>query len=43
MSAADIRTGRLEANADEVGNQQLTLAINAEGPTLDKRLAVAEL
>ena len=40
MSAADIRTERLEANADEAANQQLTLA---EGPTLDKRLAVAEL
>jgi hypothetical protein len=32
MSAADIRTGRLEANADEAANQQLTLARNAEGP-----------
>jgi hypothetical protein len=42
MSAADIRTGRLEVNADEAGNQQLALKRNVEGPSLDKRQAVAE-
>ena len=42
MSAADIRTGRLEVNANEAGNQQLTPKRNLEGPLLDKRLAVAE-
>jgi hypothetical protein len=41
MSAADIRTERLEVNAHEAGNQQLTLKRNVEGPILDKRLAVA--
>jgi hypothetical protein len=41
MSAADIRTGRLEINAHEAGNQQLTPKRIEEGPSLDKRLAVA--
>ena len=41
MSAADIRTRRLKENADEAGNQQLTLKRTVEGPILDKRLAVA--
>jgi len=41
MSAADIPTGRLEANADKAANQQLTLERNVEDPILDKRLAVA--
>jgi hypothetical protein len=41
MSAADIRTERLEVNATEAGNQQLTLKGTVEGPTLDKRLVVA--
>ena len=41
MSAGDIRTGRLEVNANEAGNQQLMLKRNVEGPILDKRLAVA--
>jgi hypothetical protein len=42
MSAADIRTERLEVNADEAGNQQLTLKRTEEGPILDKQRAVAE-
>jgi hypothetical protein len=41
MSAADIRTERLVVNANEAGNQQLTLKRTVEGPILDKRLAVA--
>jgi hypothetical protein len=41
MSAADIRTGRPEADADDIDNRQLTLENNVEGPTLNKRLAVA--
>jgi hypothetical protein len=41
MSAVDIRTRRLKANANEAGNQQLTPQRNVEGPILDKRLAVA--
>jgi len=41
MSAADIRTGRLEANADEAANQQLIPESSVEGQSLDKRLAVA--
>jgi hypothetical protein len=42
MLAADIRPERLEVNANEAGNKQLTLKRNVEGPILDKRLAVAE-
>jgi hypothetical protein len=41
MSAADIRTRRLKVHANEAGNEQLTLKRTVEGPTLDKRLAVA--
>jgi hypothetical protein len=41
MSAADIRTERLEVNADEAGNQQLAPKRIVESPILDKRLAVA--
>jgi hypothetical protein len=41
MSAGDIRTERLEVNAHEDGNQQLTPEQEAEGPFLDKRRAVA--
>jgi hypothetical protein len=43
MSAGDIRTRRLKANANEAGNQQVTPERNMEGTSLDKRLAVAEL
>ena len=43
MSAGDIRTSRVEVNANEAGNQQLTPKRNVEGPILDKRLAVAEV
>ena len=42
MSAGDIRTRRLKDNANEAGNQQLTLKRTVEGPILDLRLAVAE-
>ena len=39
--AADIRTRWLKENADEAGDQQLTPKMDAEGPMLDKRRAVA--
>jgi hypothetical protein len=42
MSAGDIRTRRLKVNANEAGNQELTLKRTEEGPILDKGLAVAE-
>jgi hypothetical protein len=31
----------MKVNANEAGNQQLTLKSTVEGPILDKRLAVA--
>jgi hypothetical protein len=40
MSAGDIRTGRLEVNANEAGNQQFRPKMVEEGPVLDKRRAV---
>jgi hypothetical protein len=40
MSAADKRTRRLEANANEADNQRLTPERIVEEPILDKRLAV---
>ena len=43
MSAGDIRTRRLKANANEAGTQRLTPKRKVEGPILDKRLAVAEI
>jgi hypothetical protein len=42
MSAGDIRTRRLQANANEAGDQQLTPQRNVKGAILGKRLAVAE-
>ena len=42
IPAGDIRNRRLEVNADEAGDQQLTPYKKLEGPTLDKQLAVAE-
>jgi len=42
MSAGDKRTSRVEINANEAGNQRLTPKRTEEGPSLDKRLAVAE-
>jgi hypothetical protein len=41
MSAGDMRTSRVEVNANEAGNQQLTPKRTVEGPILDKRRAVA--
>jgi hypothetical protein len=41
ISAAGIRSERLEVNANEADNQQLTLKRNLAGPNLDKRLTVA--
>ena len=42
MSAGDIRTSRVELNANEAGNQQPTPKRTPGGPILDSRLAVAE-
>ena len=40
MSAGDVRTSRMEINANEAGNQGLTPERTVEGPILDIRLAV---
>ena len=43
MSAVDNRTSLMEDNANVVDNQPLTLRRNVQDPSLDKRLAVAEI
>ena len=41
MSAGDIRTSRVEVNANEADNQRLTPKRTPGGPILHNRLAVA--